>query len=86
MKQLFLFRACYACKTLKYRYTICTCAAERKKKYNNTYYKNHKEEIIKKAKDNRKRRYKNEKKYRRTEKGKAATNRAYINQILKGSK
>jgi len=37
-------------------------------------------------KKNRKRIYENEKKYRKTDKGKAATNRAYINQILKGSK
>ena len=30
--------------------------------------------------------YLNEKKYRKTDKGKVATNRAYINQILKGNK
>ena len=85
MKQLSLFKLCRTCKTLKCSFIICSCIVENKKKRKGNYYKNHKVEIIKKAKLNRERRYDNEKKYRTTDKGKAATNRAYINQILKGS-
>ena len=85
MKQLSLFKVCRVCKRIKYRHIICDCIAENKKKRKGNYYKNHRIEILKKikTKKNRKRRYENQKRYRATNKGKAATNRAYINQILK---
>jgi len=86
MKQLSLFKICRVCKRIKYRFIICKCSIENKKKRKGNYYKNHRIEIIEKAKLNRKKRYANEKKYRSTDKGKAATNRAYINQILKGNR
>ena len=51
------------------------------------YYLKHREVILAKLKtpEEKARQYKNEKKYRKTEKGKAATHRAYINRLIKES-
>ena len=87
MKQLSLFKACRSCKVLKYKFIVCECIAENKKKRKGRYYKKNRVEILQKLKTKKvkEKMYLNEKKYRKTDKGKAATNRAYVNQILKGS-